>query len=122
MTESDIQKKAMLVALEKSLGIVSTACKEIDISRQTHYRWQTEDEEYKRAVDDISEAAIDVAESELHKLIKKGDTTAIIFYLKTKGKKRGYIERQEVDVRTPDGLTINYKNQPGNEPLPDANS
>lgn len=122
MTESDIQKKAMLVALEKSLGIVSTACKEIPISRQTHYRWQTEDEEYKRAVDDISETAIDVAESELHKLIKKGDTTAIIFYLKTKGKKRGYIERQEVDVRTPEGLTIRYNQQPGNEPLPDANS
>lgn len=107
MTDSDIQKKAMIVALEKSLGVVSTACKEIGISRQTHYRWLSEDEDYKREVEDVSELAMDFAESELHKLIKSGDTTAIIFYLKTKGKKRGYVERQEVDHLNPLPVTWN---------------
>lgn len=107
----------MLVALEASLGIVSTACREVGISRQTHYRWLDEDKEYKEAVEDISEMAIDVAESNLHKLIKGGDTTAIIFYLKTKGKKRGFVEKNELDLRTPEGITIVYEDQPGNAPL-----
>jgi hypothetical protein len=32
----------------------------------------------------------------LFKLIKEGNVAATIFYLKTQGKQRGYIERQEV--------------------------
>ena len=87
----------MLKALEKSLGVVTTACKFVAISRETHYRWLREDEDYKTAVDGISEIAIDFAESKLHDSIENGSDTAIIFYLKTKGKKRGYIERSEID-------------------------
>lgn len=91
-------KKAMVAALEKSLGVVSTACKAVDISRQTHYRWMREDEEYKTAVEELSEVAVDFAESHLHKLIRDGNPAATIFFLKTKGKNRGYVERQEIAV------------------------
>jgi hypothetical protein len=91
-------KKAMVAALEKSLGVVSTACKAVDISRQTHYRWMREDDEYKTAVEELSEVAVDFAESHLHKLIRDGNPAATIFFLKTKGKGRGYIERQEIAV------------------------
>ena len=98
MTNSDnIKKKAMVEALTKSLGIVTIACKDVEISRQTHYRWMQEDEDYKKAVEDISDVALDFAESMLHKQIQDKDTTATIFYLKTKGKKRGYIEKNEVE-------------------------
>jgi hypothetical protein len=100
MTNSDITKKAMLEALEKSLGIVTSACKVVDISRETHYRWLREDAEYKAAVDSIADVAIDFAESQLHKQIKEGNSTATIFFLKTKAKKRGYVERTELDIST----------------------
>jgi len=98
MTSSDIHKKAMLDALEKSLGVVTSACKTVGVGRTTHYLWMQEDKEYKAAVDELSDVAIDFAESQLHKQIKEGNSTATIFFLKTKGKKRGYVERQEVDV------------------------
>jgi hypothetical protein len=96
MTKTDTHKKAMLNALEKSLGVVTAACKSVGIARQTHYEWMQEDDEYKKAVEELGDVAIDFAESQLHKQIKDGNSTATIFYLKTKGKKRGYIERQEV--------------------------
>jgi hypothetical protein len=90
-------KKAMLEALRKSLGIVSTACKSVGVERPSHYRWMKEDPNYASAVAELDNVVLDFAESSLHKLIKEGDTTATIFFLKTKGKKRGYIERTEAD-------------------------
>jgi hypothetical protein len=99
VTKSDIQKKGMIAALEESLGIVSTACESMKISRQTHYRWLSQDKEYKMACDELMNMTLDFAESQLHGLIKNGNTAAIIFFLKTKGKERGYVERQEVKVQ-----------------------
>ena len=92
------KKEQMLEALEKSLGIVSTACKMVDVGRTTHYEWMKSDEEYKSAVNSIQDSVLDFAESHLYKLVKEGNPAATIFFLKTKGKKRGYIERQEIEV------------------------
>jgi len=97
-TKSDIQKKAMIEALEKSLGIVTTACKQVGIHRSTHYEWYKNDEEYKEQVESISDVTLDFAESQLHKQINEGVTSATIFFLKTKGKKRGYIEKNEIEI------------------------
>jgi hypothetical protein len=109
VTNSDnIKKKAMIEALTKSLGIVTLACKEVDIARQTHYRWMQEDEKYKQDVEDVADIALDFAESKLHKQIDKEDTTATIFYLKTKGKKRGYIERQEITGAEGQSINITF--------------
>ena len=88
----------MLEALEKSLCVVTTACKTVGIDRQTHYNWMNKDLKYKKAVEDLQNITLDFAESQLHKQIKEGNTTATIFLLKTKGKKRGYVERSEVQV------------------------
>lgn len=93
----DIQKRAMIEALEKSLGIVTTACKMVGICRSSHYDWYNNDMEYKEAVDGIADLTLDFVESKLHKQIEKGEVSSTIFYLKTKGKKRGYIEKQEIE-------------------------
>lgn len=102
----DIQrdKEKLLTSLKDSSGIVTYACEKAGISRQTYYRWYREDPEFRARADDISELQIDVAEASLLKKIQKGDTAAIIFYLKTKGKDRGYSERREVVV--PGGVQV----------------
>ena len=100
MNKTEQHKKAMLEALEQSLGIVTSACKKVGIGRTTHYEWLKTDEDYKKAVNSIEDIALDFAESQLHLQIQEGSTTSTIFYLKTKGKKRGYIERTEVQQET----------------------
>lgn len=96
MTKTDRHKKAMIEALERSLGIVTSACKQVGISRETHYKWYRNDKKYREKVDDLGDVTLDFAETQLHHKIKDGDITAIIFYLKTKGKRRGYVERMDV--------------------------
>lgn len=142
LTNTDILKKGMIEAMESSLAIVTTACKAVGISRDTHYRWMKEDEEYAAAIRDLENVSLDFAESKLMEKIrgvtvsrKDGSglpvkttdgqnvyrvppsDTAIIFYLKTKGKGRGYIEQSNIGIKgteetdpmeyvLPDGTTI----------------
>jgi len=97
--KTDINKKKMLEALENSLGIVTSAVKSVGIHRSTHYEWYNEDPEYQKAVDEISNISLDFAETQLFQSMKEQNVTAVIFYLKTKGKKRGYIERSEFEFK-----------------------
>jgi poly-gamma-glutamate capsule biosynthesis protein CapA/YwtB (metallophosphatase superfamily) len=93
---STLKKNAMLEALKKSLGIVTKAVEMVGIDRQTHYNWLKDDADYKAKVEALDDVVLDFAESKLHQSINNGSDTATIFFLKTKGKKRGYIEKQEI--------------------------
>ena len=97
--ELDLRQLAMIEALEKCLGIVTTACKQVEIARTTHYEWLKTNRLYRKAVKDIENVALDFAESHLHKQIAKGNPLSTMFYLKCKAKKRGYIEQNIVEIR-----------------------
>tara|TARA_R110000823_G_scaffold32983_10_gene92626 strand:+ start:4148 stop:4501 length:354 start_codon:yes stop_codon:yes gene_type:complete len=107
-----IKKESILKALENSLGVVTVACNSADVPRSTYYKWLNEDEDFAAAVKDIENIALDFGESQLHKQIGLGNTSATIFFLKTKGKKRGYIERSELDLTSGDEpikINVNIK-------------
>jgi hypothetical protein len=107
--KTTLLKEAMIQALEKSLGIVTTAAKSVGIERTSHYRWMNEDSEYKETVEDIENIALDFAESQLHKNMQKGSDSATIFYLKTKGRKRGYQESKDITTNGKDmNTTITF--------------
>ena len=91
-----VNKKKMLASLEKNLGIVTPSAKDAEVGVRTHYTWLKEDEEYKAAVNSIAEIAVDFAESQLFKQMREGSQSSTIFYLKTKAKHRGYVERVEM--------------------------
>ena len=100
----DSLKQSVLHVFEKSLGNISHTCTKSGISRQTFYNWIDTDAEFAAAIDNAKEAAIDMVETALFKQIQEGNTACIIFYLKTKAKHRGYIERQELTGK--DGAEI----------------
>ena len=102
-----IKKETLLKSLEQSLGVVTVACREANIPRSTYYKWLNEDREFADQVADIENVALDFAESKLHNQISANNTSATIFYLKTKGKNRGYVERQEITGA--EGMPTNFQ-------------
>lgn len=103
MTAKNVKKitEEMVMALvEKKKGNATNIAKALKCSRQTVIARMNESEELKQAFVDAREARIDWAESKLDTRINAGDITAIIFFLKTQGKSRGYVERQETDHMT----------------------
>lgn len=94
-------KEEVLTALENRLGVVTIACKEAGVSRSQFYEWKQTDPAFAKAVEDIQEVALDFVEHKLFKNITAGDTQSILFYLRSKGGKRGYAERHEVKVEIP---------------------
>lgn len=92
------RKKALLKQLEKCHGIVTTACAKVDCNTKTHYNYYNSDKKYAKEVDRILEDSKEFVESKLLDRINRGDTTAIIFYLKTKGKDLGYDEKRSFDI------------------------
>ena len=95
---TDKKKKDFLISLKKNNGNISEACESANIGRQTYYDWIEKDNGFKQDCENVQEALIDLAECKLIENIEGNENTAIIFYLKTKGKKRGYIEKQEIDT------------------------
>ena len=111
-------KREFLKALKRCSGNVSEASNHVPVDRRTHYLWMDNDPEYAAAVEAIKESLIDRAEGVLHGLIGDGNVPAVLFFLKTQGKKRGYIERTETDV-TSGGQPIVFETKVvKNRPLP----
>ncbi len=85
----------IIKAIRESSGLLTVAAAKSGIGYRTICRYVAEFPSVKQAAIDAHERMLDFAESKLYEKIKDGDNTAIIFYLKTQGKARGYIERQE---------------------------
>jgi hypothetical protein len=101
--DSLLNKKKLLECLEKHLGLVSPACKEAGLSRETFYKYYREDPDFKLAVDELNEITLDFAEAQLLKKIKEGSERSILFYMRYKARKRGYTDHLDI---TSDGKSI----------------
>lgn len=101
------KKKADFIdAYKKTLCSVSNACEAIGISRNCFYQWREKDKKFAEKIYEIYEANIDFAETMLMKNIRDGKETSLIFFLKTKGKERGYVEEERFDHTSNDNSIL----------------
>ena len=96
---TDSQKDMLFALREKTLGDVSKACKAVGISRQTHYDWLGSSYDYKKEYEMVLESLKDFVETSLMRNVSEGNVTAQIFWLKTKAKDRGYVEKVELEQK-----------------------
>ena len=97
-------------AIIKAGGFISIACKSLDCTRKTIYNYMDKYPELKEVVIDIREQYLDVAEAALIKNVKDGKSSDIKYFLNTQGKKRGYIEKSELDITSgEEPIKINIK-------------
>lgn len=92
------KQRKFLEIYENSSCNISISCKKFGITRRTFYDWLEKCSMFKQAIEDHNESLIDYAETKLMQNIKDGKESSIFFFLKTKGKKRGYIETVEQNV------------------------
>lgn len=88
--QTEIKKRELLAALKETRGIVAVACQRSNVPRRTFYNWLDTDEDFRRSAEDANEEAVDFAESKLMERIEAGAEKSIIFFLKTRGRSRGY--------------------------------
>lgn len=94
-SKTDLNKENFIALFFKHTGNISYICKTIGIHRTTYYLWLKKDKKFKETIDAELEGLIDFVESKLFNLIDDKNVAAVIFFLKTKGKGRGYVERIE---------------------------
>lgn len=109
--KTEHHKEAVLQALEKSLGIVTTALKSLEkqgihVGRTAYYEWLKNDPVFKSKVTEIDEIALDFVESQHLANIKKGKERSTLFHLQTKGKRRGYVPKSQLEHTGKDGGKI----------------
>lgn len=83
-------------ALAETKGMVYLAAKRLGCSHTTVYNYIEKYATVKDAWDSANGEMGDITELKLYQAVQDGQPWAVAFYLKTKGKSRGYTERMEV--------------------------
>jgi len=91
-----VTNKRMLEAIKKNGGAVYLAARELGCAPNTIYNRMEKVPAMKQAVENARGEVVDYAEQKLRLAVLNGEPWAIGMTLKTIGKSRGYVERQEV--------------------------
>lgn len=108
MGHREYSDEEIIDALTKSKGILSIAAEHIGCTRQAIFLRMKKNPVLQAAADHAEESVTDYAETKLMQKISQGDMRAIIFRLETKGKKRGYVRRQEIDGPDGDDIPMSF--------------
>ena len=105
-------------ALLASDGNLTAAATKLGVTRQGVYdyidRYKLQD-----VLDQSREKMADEAVGQLHRLVRDGNLGAVIFYLKTQAKSRGFTERIETTGKDGDAIEVRQIKTEGRPALSD---
>lgn len=108
-----ITQEMMLEAIKNTQGLVSKIQRKLEAALGEKVSWDTTlkyVQKWQSCVDAVKaekEAMLDLAENAVYKELSNGDVRTAKWYLKMKGKERGYVETQEIQMANTDPLNIN---------------
>ena len=93
-----LTKKRFKKACKGTGAILTVIAKKLEVERSTVYSFIKKNPEYcKEILEHEEEQILDMAESQLFMNVKNNERWSINYILSTKGKKRGYTQRQEIE-------------------------
>lgn len=94
--------------IDSTRGNVATIARNLGVSRTAIIKFVAKSPTLTEQLSDAREGMLDHAESKLYEAIDKGEAYALCFFLKTQGKRRGYVERQELTGADGEGVQIQF--------------
>lgn len=91
-------KSTIKSALEKARGNISLAAEVLGVTRQTVYSYMERYPDLVAVRENAENYILDIAEAHIEKAVLGGDMDAIKFYLRTKGRVRGYMTSGNITV------------------------
>ena len=113
MSRRKTSKKKLIKAIENSNGIVRLIADRLGVTRQTVWRLIKESPEAQECYDDECDTVLDIAEVVIIDAIKNKDVNTARWYLQTKGGKRGYNPRMELESKADSSITLNFIDKEG---------
>ncbi len=86
----EVTDQMIAQAYRRNRGSLAATAAELNLSKETLYRRRKHSRQLEESLIQTDESLRDYAESSLKELIRRGEFKAITFFLKTKGKSRGY--------------------------------
>ncbi len=102
-----ISNERFLAAIPGTGGLHTVIAGKLGINRHTVAEYIKREPELAKAVQDEVDSTLDKVEAVFTKACLGGDIQACMFYLKTKGKNRGYTEKVEQEVNTNQPVIVN---------------
>jgi hypothetical protein len=97
-------------ALKKTQGMIYLAARDLGCSHQTIYNYAKRYPKVQDAINDERGHFVDTCELALKRAVLSGEGWAVCFALKTLGKDRGYVEKQQVEQQGELVIKVQYGN------------
>lgn len=103
-----LNKQKVIQALKETKGAVYLTANRLGVSHTAIYDYINKYDDVREVKEFYTEELNDIAELKLRQAVQNGEAWSIKYQLSTQGKKRGYIERQEITGKDGNSIVVRW--------------